>query len=231
MTTGTTDRTEVFDTFAGVLKALANGRRLELIEVLAQGEHTVDTLATMTDSAVTTTSNHLQALKRAGLVATRREGTSIHYRLAGDDVVALFVAAKQVAVRRSPALATALTDYLGDTAEDAGEDAASSAGLGADTLVIDVRPAEEYAAGHLPGAVSIPFPEFADRIDEVPADRPVALYCRGELCRRAREAASLLRSNGVDARAMESGVVEWRAAGNWPVSPSGHGATGATSTD
>ncbi|AEK35690.1 hypothetical protein CVAR_0342 [Corynebacterium variabile DSM 44702] len=92
-------------------------------------------------------------------------------------------------------------------------------------------PAEEYAAGHLPGAVSIPFPEFADRIDEVPADRPVALYCRGELCRRAREAASLLRSNGVDARAMESGVVEWRAAGNWPVSLSGHGATGATSTD
>lgn len=207
------DRLEVFDRFADVLKALANGRRLEIIEVLSQGEHTVETLARMTLNSVTTTSNHLQLLKRVGLVATRREGTSIHYRVAGPDVVELFVAAKKVALDHSPALAVALESYLSEP--EAAVPLLDAVDITDAMTVIDVRPIEEFDAGHLPGALSIPFADLDERIGEIPGDRPVAVYCRGEMCRRAREATVVLRDKGVDARAVPGGVMEWRAAGDW----------------
>lgn len=206
---------EVFDHFADVIKALGSGRRLEILEVLAQGEHTVESLARMSGLAVTTASNNLQTLKRSGLVATRREGTSIHYRLAGTDVLELFTAAKRVALRRYPTLSSSLQAYLGHPrAQGPTIDPAAVTG---DMYVLDVRPRQEYDAGHFPGATCIPRGEIEQRHREVPRDRQVVVYCRGEFCRLAREAAAFLREQGVDARAMDEGVTEWRAAEDFPL--------------
>jgi rhodanese-related sulfurtransferase/DNA-binding transcriptional ArsR family regulator len=200
----------VYDSFAAVLKALAHGRRLELVELLAQGEHSVDALARMTGVGVSTVSANLQTLKQAGLVETRRDGTTIHYRLAGDDVAELYVAAKRVGLRRSAALRSSVDSYLGAAAT---APRAAPADVTEDAAILDVRPAIEYEAGHLPGAVSIPLADLATRWTELPAGRRVVVYCRGEFCRMAREAADWLCANGVDAAAMEEGVVEWRASG------------------
>ena len=208
-------RQDVFDHFAHVIKATAHGRRLELLEILAQGEHTVDTLSQLSGLAVTTASNNLQTLKRAGLVSTRREGTSIFYRLAGADVLELFLAAKRVALRRYPALANALQTYMGDPRSHG--PTIDPAEITADMYILDVRPQAEYKSGHFPAAVCIPMAELEERHGEVPRDRQVVVYCRGELCRLAREAAALLRDRGVDARAMDEGVTEWRAAKDFPL--------------
>lgn len=214
--TGEDTRKEVFDHFAEAIKAISSGRRLELLETLAQGEHTVEVLARKTGLAVTTASNNLQTLKRAGFVATRRDGTSIHYRLAGNDVLELFVAAKRVALRRYPALADSLQTYLGSTAEEEGV-SIDPAHVTADMYVLDVRPQQEYDAAHFPGAASIPADELPQRHGEVPRDKQVVVYCRGELCRLARDAAALLREHGVQAQAMDEGITEWRASKEFPL--------------
>jgi DNA-binding transcriptional ArsR family regulator/rhodanese-related sulfurtransferase len=200
----------VFDAFADVVKTMASGRRLELIELLAQGEHAVESLARMTGMAVTTTSSNLQILRQAGLVVTRRERTTIYYRLAGDDVAELYLAAKRVGLRRDPRLRDAVGAYLG--AADGGEGGPSidPAAVTADMTVIDVRPDIEFDAGHFPGALSIPMAELPQRYTQIPAGAAVVVYCRGELCRLAREAAAWLRGRGVDAKAMDEGVIEWR---------------------
>lgn len=204
-------RGEVFDVFAGVMKAVANGRRLELLELMAQGEHSVDELSQMTGMAVTTTSAHLQTLKRSGLVLTRRERTSIYYRLAGDDVAALYTAAKQVALSKSPTLRDALQTYMTNPASEG--PTIDRDQLTSEMLVVDVRPRHEFEAGHLPGAISIPMDELHARYSEIPEGVEVVLYCRGELCRWSREAAAWLRERGVDATSMQEGIVEWRAEG------------------
>lgn len=204
-----TRKVDVFDALAGTLKALANGRRLELVELLAQGEHSVEELARMAGMAVTTTSAHLQTLKQAGLVRTRRERTTIHYRLAGDDVAELYVAAKRVGLIRSGELRETLHDYMSDARASA--PTIDPAAVTSAMTVVDVRPASEFADGHFPGAVSVPLAELTDRIHELPADRRVVVYCRGEFCRLAREAAHLMRQHGIDAAAMDEGVIEWRA--------------------
>ncbi|MBT0993809.1 ArsR family transcriptional regulator [Cellulomonas sp. DKR-3] len=211
MDLGNTAKAEVFDALAGVVKALASPRRLELVELLAQGEHPVEELARLSGMALTTTSAHLQTLKQAGLVRTRRERTTIHYRLAGDDVAELYVAAKRVALARSGQLRDTLADYL--VAADGGSAAATirPAAVTSAMTVVDVRPANEFAAGHFPGALSIPLDDLPSRLHELPTDAPVVVYCRGELCRSAREAAHLMRGHGIDATAMDEGVVEWRA--------------------
>lgn len=210
MPTDLTARTDVYEAFAAVMKALANGRRLELIELLAQGEHSVDALARMAGLAVTTTSAHLQSLKQSGLVKTRKERTTVYYRLAGDDVAALFVAAQRVGLSHSAALRDTAVSYLsrpGTTVPIIDREAVTS-----DMTVIDVRPCDEYDAGHFPGAVSIPLADLPQRYQELSASAQVVLYCRGEFCRMAREAASWLRERGIDARIMNSGMIEWRAA-------------------
>lgn len=212
---GEVTKQEVFDHFAQVIKAVGSGRRLELLEILAQGEHTVDALSHLSGLAVSTTSSNLQTLKRVGLVSTRRHGNSIFYRLAGDDVTELFTAAKAVALRRYPALGDALQTYLGNPRAQG--PTLDPALVTADMYVLDVRPRDEHDAGHFPGAVCIPMAELAARHDEIPRDRQVAVYCRGELCRLAREAAALLREHGVDARAMTEGVTEWRAGKDIPL--------------
>lgn len=203
------DRDSVFDTFADVVKALGNGRRLELLELMAQGEHAVDSLARMSGMGVSTTSAHLQTLKRAGLVTTRRERTTIYYRLAGDDVAELYAAAKRVALRRYPRLREVLGAYMGGPR--ARGPVIGPAEVDSTMFVIDVRPRGEYDAGHFPASVSIPLDELDARHGEIPDGARVVVYCRGELCRMAREAAVRLRRRGVDARAMDEGVVEWRA--------------------
>lgn len=201
-------KSSVFESLAAVVKALANGHRLELVELMAQGEHSVESLSRMSGMAVSTTSAHLQSLKHVGLVRTRRERTTIYYRLAGDDVAELFVAAKRVGLNRSAALRDSLTAYMqvpcavGPTIDPAA--------VTAQMTVVDVRPREEFEAGHFPGALSIPIAELRDRFAEIPTTAPVVVYCRGEFCRMAREAASWLSKRGLDAAAMDEGVVEWR---------------------
>ncbi|WP_198684071.1 metalloregulator ArsR/SmtB family transcription factor [Brachybacterium sp. YJGR34] len=199
----------VVEVFAEAVKAIANGRRLELMELMAQGEHAVEALARQTGMATTTTSAHLQTLHRAGLVVRRRERTTIYYRLSGDDVAELYTAAKRVALNRYPRLREALDAYMGEPRAQG--PVIDPAAVTSQMVVIDVRPAEEYDAGHFPGSVSFPLAELEDRIDELPEDREIVVYCRGELCRLAREAAVLLRAHGLDAKAMDEGVVEWRA--------------------
>ncbi|MDV2476137.1 metalloregulator ArsR/SmtB family transcription factor [Rhodococcus zopfii] len=204
------DKSSVFEALAKVVKAVANGRRLELIELLAQGEHAVDALARMSGMGVTTTSAHLQTMKQAGLVKTRRERTTIYYRLAGDDVAELYLAAKRVGLQRYPVLRQSLVEYMGE-ADGSCTPTIDPSAVTSDMTVVDVRPRAEFDAGHFPGAVSIPLAELEARFHEIPPGAEVVLYCRGELCRLARDAARWLCERGVDAKAMDEGVVEWRA--------------------
>lgn len=200
----------VFDSFAGVVKAFGSGRRLELLELLAQGEHSVESLARMTGAGLTAVSANLQTLKKANLVRTRREGTTIYYRLAGDDVAELYVVAKRVAMRRSPDLREVVLAYMDQVSPGIETPTIDPAAVTSDMTVVDVRPGSEFDAGHFPGAVSIPLVELDDRAGELPMGHLIVVYCRGEFCRMAREAAHRLRERGLDACAMDEGVVEWR---------------------
>ncbi|MDX8034861.1 metalloregulator ArsR/SmtB family transcription factor [Lentzea sp. BCCO 10_0856] len=202
----------LFDQFARVGKALASGKRLELLDLLAQGERTVDALAKSAELGLTTASAHLQTLKQANLVVTRREGTKIFYRLAGDDVAALFALLRTVADDRLPDVRTAREAYLGDDTEAVSREELLDRVRSGRATVIDVRPAEEYAAGHIPGAVSVPLDELADRLAELPADQEVVAYCRGAYCVLSHDAVRLLTAQGRTARRLADGMLEWRLA-------------------
>lgn len=202
----------LFDQFARVGKALSSGKRLELIDMLAQGERTVEALARAADLGLTTASAHLQHLKRARLVATRREGTRIYYRLAGADVAALYALTRTVASEHLADVAAARAAYLGpDTDQVTREELVRRVASGRVT-VIDVRPVEEYAAGHIPGAMSIPVAELADRLAELPLDQEIVAYCRGAYCVLAHDAVRLLAAHGRPARRLADGMLEWRLA-------------------
>jgi rhodanese-related sulfurtransferase/DNA-binding transcriptional ArsR family regulator len=200
----------IYNAMADVVKALANGRRLELVELIAQGEHPVERLARMTGMGVTTTSSHLQTLKQAGLVKTRRDRSTIYYRLAGDDVAELYVAAKRAGLRRSAKLRETVGSYMGQIDTDRPTALIEPSAVTSQMTVIDVRPREEFDAGHFPGSVSIPLPDLEDRYGEIPAGAEVVVYCRGEFCRMAREAAQWLCGRGIAAKAMDEGIIEWR---------------------
>jgi rhodanese-related sulfurtransferase/DNA-binding transcriptional ArsR family regulator len=202
----------LFDQFARVGKALASGKRLELLDLLAQGERTVDALAKSAELGLTTASAHLQTLKQANLVATRREGTKIFYRLAGDDVAELFTLLRTVADDRLPDVRTAREAYLGDDTDAVSREELLDRVRSGRATVIDVRPAEEYAAGHIPGAVSIPLNELADRLAELPADQEIVAYCRGAYCVLSHDAVRLLTERGLTARRLTDGMLEWRLA-------------------
>ncbi|MFF4544691.1 ArsR/SmtB family transcription factor [Streptomyces sp. NPDC001406] len=209
--TGT--KAQLYDAFAVGGKALASGKRLELLDLLAQGERTVDALAKAAGLNLTTASAHLQTLKQAGFVATRREGVRIHYRLAGDDVAQLFALLRKVAERHQASVSGARDAYLGEdgAAEVTHEELRARAAAG-DVLVLDVRPMEEYRAGHIPGARSIPVDELADRINELPEDTDIVVYCRGEYCVLAYDAVRLLTDRGRRAIRLNDGMLEWRLA-------------------
>jgi rhodanese-related sulfurtransferase len=206
----------LFDEFARVAKALASGRRIELLDVLANGERTVEVLAGEVGLSVANTSQHLQVLRQAGLVTTRRDGTSIHYRLAAPEVFELWRTLRTLAASRLAEVERLAAAYLGGRDElepVTREELARRLQDGEPVLILDVRPATEHAAGHLPGAVSIPVEELHWRLAEPPRDREIVAYCRGPYCAFAHEAVELLRDEGFAARRLEDGVPEWQAAG------------------
>lgn len=206
-------KTALFDQFARVGKALAAGKRLELLDLLAQGERDVASLAEAAGLGLTTASAHLQTLRQANLVTTRREGTRIRYRLAGRDVAELFARLREVASSHLPDVEAARKAYLG---EDGGQpvtrDQLRHLTREGAVTVLDVRPREEYEAGHIPGAVSVPLDELADRLAELPADGQVVAYCRGAYCVLAHDAVRLLAAHGRPARRLAEGMLEWRLA-------------------
>jgi rhodanese-related sulfurtransferase len=203
----------LFEQFARVGKALSSPTRLELLDLLAQSERTVDSLARAAALQVSTCSAHLQTLKQARLVATRRDGTKVYYRLAGADIAALYAGVQQVTAAHIGDLAPARSAYLGpDDTEHIGRDELWRRVSRGEVTVIDVRPAEEHAAAHIPGALSIPVDELADRLGEIPTDTQVVAYCRGAYCVFAHDAVRLLNSNGRHASRLVEGMLEWRLA-------------------
>lgn len=208
------DKTALFEGFAQVGKALASAKRLELVDLLAQGERSVEVLAATAGLGLTSASNHLQLLKQAGLVATRRQGTKVFYRLAGTDVAALYSLLREVASAHLAEVERARAAYLGpaDT-EHVTRDELLRRIQNGDVTVIDVRPREEYAGGHIPGALSLPLDELADRLAELPADGTVVAYCRGAYCVLAHDAVRTLTTHGRTALRLEDGMLEWRLAG------------------
>jgi rhodanese-related sulfurtransferase len=214
-------KTELFEQFARVGRALASGKRLELLDLLAQGERTVEALADAAGLGVTIASNHLQTLKQAHLVRTRRDGVRIHYSLAGDDVAQLYAMLRTVAGAHLAEVRPAWLSYLGMAADEATaieradvarEELARRVADGR-AVVLDVRPEVEHRAGHIPGALSIPIDQLADRLDELPAGAEVIAYCRGTYCVMAYEAVALLRRHGRSASLLDDGLLEWRLAG------------------
>ena len=206
-------KSALYDAFAHTGKALSSGKRLELLDLLAQGERTVDALAKAAGLNLTTASAHLQTLKQAGLVSTRREGVRIHYRLAGDDVAALYALLRRVAQTHQVGVEAARTAYLGDDQpQGVGREELLARAQAGEVVVLDVRPAEEYAAGHIPGALSIPVEQLPDRIDELPAGTEVVAYCRGAYCVLAHDAVRLLNAQGRRAVRLSEGMLEWRLA-------------------
>src|SRR5919204_204613 len=206
----------LFDEFARVGRALGSGRRIELLDVLANGERNVEALAGEVGLSVANTSQHLQVLRQAGLVTSRRDGTSIHYRLTAPEVFQLWQALPTLAASQLAEVERLAAAYLGarDQLEPVTREELSRRLQDTDDLVVlDVRPAAEYAAGHLPGAVSIPIGELRRRLAELPADREVVAYCRGPYCAFAHEAVATLREEGFSARRLEDGMPEWQAAG------------------
>lgn len=208
----------LFDGFADIAKALANGRRAELIDVLAQGERHVEELADEIGQSVANTSFHLRALAGAGLVVTRRDKNRIYYRLASDRVIELWGALRDVAAAHHAELDALAAAYLGHRDEfDQLSRTELAARLAAgDVVVVDVRPSAEYAAGHIAGARSIPAEHLARELRTLPADVEIVAYCRGPYCLLADEAVHLLRRKGRVARRLEDGFPEWRQA-NLPI--------------
>jgi DNA-binding transcriptional ArsR family regulator len=205
----------LFDEFAAVGKVLGNPKRLELLDLLAQGPRSVEDLASAAGLGMSTCSAHLQSLREAGLVTTRREGKRVYYSLAGDDVAGLWDHLRRVAQRHRPHTDLARRAYLGpdDTEAVDTDELLRRVTLG-DVVVLDVRPWSEYAAGHLPGAVHIPGNQLEDRLPELPGDREVIAYCRGRYCVLAHDAVRLLTARGVSARRAVDGALEWRLAGH-----------------
>jgi rhodanese-related sulfurtransferase len=202
---------QIYGVFAGIAKALGNGHRLELIDLLAQAERSVEELAHLAGLSTANASQHLQVLRRAGLVATRREGARVFYRLSDDGAAELWRALRSFGEKEVPAVEHVVNSYLGDRAELEAISAAElrerlSAG---DVVLLDVRPAAEFEAGHIPGARSLPIEELERRLDEVPDDREIVAYCRGRYCVYSDEAVRLLRARGFRARRLETSVRDW----------------------
>lgn len=204
----------LFDGFGDVAKALANGRRTELIDVLVQGERHVEELAEEIGHSVANTSFHLRALAAAGLVVTRRDKNRVYYRLASERVGDLWTALRDVAAAHHAELDDLAAAYLGkrDQLDEVSRTELTKRIAAGDVIVVDVRPAAEYAAGHISGARSIPGDRLAKELRTLPADIEIVAYCRGPYCVLADEAVRLLRRRGHTARRLADGFPEWRHA-------------------
>ncbi|MEX1124604.1 MAG: metalloregulator ArsR/SmtB family transcription factor [Acidimicrobiia bacterium] len=203
----------LYDGFAATAQSLASGRRVELLDVLAQGERPVEELAQSVGLTVANCSQHLQVLLRAGLVARRREGNRIWYRLTSDAVVDLLGLLREVAYDRSAEVKEAAEAYLGGPVEAIDRAQLVDRLQRGDVVVLDVRPRREFEAGHLPGAVSIPIDELEARLNELPEDVEVVAYCRGRFCAFADQAIRILETAGRRALRLDEGLPEWRQAG------------------
>jgi rhodanese-related sulfurtransferase len=212
MTESRDGRLALFEAIATMGKAFSSPRRLELLDLLAQAPRTVDELARASLQPTANASQHLRALHAAGLVTRRREGTRVRYALAGDDVRDLWLALRDTSSARLAEVARAAREFLGDDVDAIGRDELLARMRRRDVVVVDVRPADEFAAGHIDGARSIPIGELERRIDELPADHEIVAYCRGPFCAFAFEAVRTLRAGGRRARRLEGGWPEWQAA-------------------
>ena len=206
------EKSALFEAIALMGKAFASPVRLELLDLLAQAPRTVDELARASDQSTANASQHLQSLHAAGMVTRAREGTSTRYALAGDEVLSLWLALRNASVARRAEVARAAREYLGDEVDAIGRDELIARLRTGDVVLVDVRPAAEYEAGHIEGARSIPLEELEDRLAELPADREVVAYCRGPFCAYAHEAVRRLQADGREARRLEEGWPEWRLA-------------------
>jgi rhodanese-related sulfurtransferase len=207
------EKDTLFEAIAVMGKGFASPRRLELLDLLAQAPRTVDALARASSQSTANASQHLQALHAAGLVTRTREGTSVRYALAGDEVLSLWLALRDASVTRLAEVERAAREYLGDDVEAIGRDELIARLRSGDVVLVDVRPAEEFEAGHIAGARSIPIAELENRLAELPSDREVVAYCRGPFCAYAHAAVRRLQASGRKARRLEEGWPEWRLAG------------------
>lgn len=214
-TPGRRFKTAIYEQFARVSKALGSGHRVELVELLTQGPRTVEALARLTDMSLANTSAHLQVLRAAGLVESTREGLFVTYRLAGPSVADLLLAVRKVAEARLAEVETITRDFLADNsqAEPIDEKALRARVRKGEVTLLDVRPPEEFASGHIPGALSVPLPELARQLATLPKRREVVAYCRGPYCVLAIEAVKQLRARGFKAVRLEEGVLDWAALG------------------
>jgi rhodanese-related sulfurtransferase/predicted transcriptional regulator len=206
-----TDRRKqaLFESIAVMGKAFASPRRLELLDLLAQGPRTVDQLAKASKQSPANASQHLQALHAAGLVSREREGTKVRYALAGEDVLQLWLALRDTSAERLAEVERSARDYLGEEVEGIDRDELLKRMRRRDVVVVDVRPTPEFEAGHIEGARSIPIDELEQRLDELPKGREVIAYCRGPFCVMAHDAVRQLREEGRKARRLEEGWPEW----------------------
>lgn len=206
---------DVFEQFARISKALSSARRLELLDVLCQAPRTVEALAEQTSMSVANTSQHLQALRAARLVEAQREGQFVRYRVADPEVCAFYLQLRGLAERRLAEVEAVSRAYLTERGalEAVDADELLRRALAGEVTVLDVRPAEEFGAGHLPGARSVPLAELEGVLAELPADREVVAYCRGPYCVLAIEAVARLRAHGLRAHRLEQGPVDWAVAG------------------
>ena len=205
----------LYEQFARLGKAAGSPKRLEILDLLRQGERSVDGIAAATDLGLTTASAHLQLLRQARLVAPRKEGTRVFYRIADETVSHFMNALQELARARLTEVEQTVRTYF--TARNAldpvGRDELLRRVDSGEVMLLDVRPVEEFAAGHIRGAVSIPLEELSARLDELPADLEIVAYCRGPYCLMARDAIELLHASGRRARRLEDGYPEWQAAG------------------
>jgi rhodanese-related sulfurtransferase/predicted transcriptional regulator len=202
----------VFDAIAAMGKAFGSPVRLELLDALAQAPRTVDELARVTGQSRANASRHLQVLHAAGMVSRERTGTSVRYGIAGSEALSLWLALRDASAARLAEVERAARDYLGEPVETIGSEELRERLARGDAILIDVRPKEEYEAGHIDGALSVPIAELERRMADLPADREIVAYCRGPFCAYAHEAVRWLTSAGHTARRLEAGWPEWRLA-------------------
>lgn len=212
----TNPKNRLYSELTRIAKALSSPGRLELIELLAQGERTVEALARGAGLSTANASNHLQVLREARLVEARKEGLYVHYRLAGPDVFGLFRMLRSVGGRRLAEVDRILETYLRsrDALEPVGRRELLRRAEDGTVVVLDVRPPEEYRAGHIPGAISVPLEQLDARLATLPRGKEIVAYCRGPYCVMSFEAVKALRAHGRKARRLEDGFPEWRAAGH-----------------
>jgi rhodanese-related sulfurtransferase/DNA-binding MarR family transcriptional regulator len=204
----------IYPEFARIAQALASDKRLELIDLLAQAPRHVEALAHETEMSVANVSQHLQVLRAAHLVEADREGNKVVYRLAGRDVLRLWLSLREVAEQRIPEIARIRQSFAveGAGGEPMSRERLATEVAGDRVVIVDVRPALEYEEGHIPGAISIPPDDLPGRIDDLPRDRPIVAYCRGAYCLFADEAVAMLRERGFDAYRLDGGWLEWSVA-------------------